>query len=295
MPASSRPRARALGGRPASAGAKNPPSSLVEASQPRNAGEPVPSLRELAGLALGLLIAPLFARVSHARRARMLHPEGSTYRAALSPDPNVHSRWRELAERLSGPALLRFSGALWRGGFEHLDVLGIALRLRHASEWTEPAQSADQDLLFATIRSPFTMVFAPLTTRPGDYLANHYWAVSPFDIGQPRHVKFRLSPRRLQFEQLCSARVSDRNEGLRTEVLAGTVQLDLEVRDTFSLRFEPLATVHLLAPVSLDQAALRFSPFNAGRGVVPSGFVHALRRATYAASQWARPAAELRR
>ncbi|MEO8183439.1 MAG: hypothetical protein ABI895_31785 [Deltaproteobacteria bacterium] len=42
--------------------------------------------------------------------------------------------------------------------------------------------------------------------------------------------------------------------------------------------------------LDLDQEALRFDPFRAGRGVTPVGFVHALRRATYLASQRARPA-----
>ena len=73
--------------------------------------------------------------------------------------------------------------ALWRGNFEHWDVLGVALRLRENDSISPQCAPSDQDLLFATIVSPFTMPFAPFTTNAHDYLDNHYWAVSPFDVG----------------------------------------------------------------------------------------------------------------
>ncbi len=40
----------------------------------------------------------------------------------------------------------------------------------------------------------------------------------------------------------------------------------------------------------VDQAALHFSAFNDGKGIVPRGFVHAIRLAVYPASQEGRPA-----
>lgn len=52
-------------------------------------------------------------------------------------------------------------------------------------------------------------------------------------------------------------------------------------------RWEPVAAVRLL---EVDQAALRFWPDRAGRGLVPRGFVEAMRRGTYFLSQAARPA-----
>jgi hypothetical protein len=54
-------------------------------------------------------------------------------------------------------------------------------------------------------------------------------------------------------------------------------------------RFKRVARLKLTGWLELDQEALRFDPFRNGRGLRPVGFVHAMRRATYAASQRHRP------
>lgn len=254
----------------------------IELARPARA----PSWRELAGLGAGLLLAPLASFVSQRRRARVFHPVGRTFRAQIQAKPGLAAEWAELAARLSGPALARFSGALWRGNFEACDVLGVALRLRSSKDTSAELTASDQDLLFATIVSPLTMPFAPFTTNAHDYLANKYWAVSPFEVGRPRHVKFRLSPLKGYARK---ARSEPRDQALASAVKRAHVPLQLEARDTFALGWQSLATVWLTEPLDLDQEALRFSPFQNGRGLVPSGFVHSLRRATYAASQRARP------
>jgi hypothetical protein len=46
-----------------------------------------------------------------------------------------------------------------------------------------------------------------------------------------------------------------------------------------------VAEIALRERVPVNQQALRFTPFRAGRGIVPSGFVQAARAAAYAASQ----------
>jgi len=247
------------------------------------------ALRETAGLWLGRLLAPLTASISHARRARMFHPVGRTFQAKIEVEPDLNEPWKELAARLSGPALARFSGALWRGNFEHWDVLGVALRLCENETVSSECAVSDQDLLLATIRSPFTMPFAPLTTNAHDYLANHYWAVSPFEVGHERHVKFRLSPTAPDRQQQSRLSRVHRDAALLEAVSKDSISLRLEARHTFERKWRSIATVRLLAAMDLDQKALRFSPFQTGRGIVPSGFVHALRRATYSASQSARP------
>lgn len=246
------------------------------------------SMRETAGLWVGKLLAPTVASISSARRARMFHPVGRTYRATIEVAQDLEAPWSELAVRLSGSALARFSGALWRG-FEHWEVLGVALRLRENESISADRAATDQDLLFATIVSPFTMPLSPFTTNAHDYLANHYWAVSPFDVGDSRHVKFRLSPTAPDRQQQSRPSRVHRDAALLEAVAKDSISLRLEARHTFELSWRCLATVRLRAPVDLDQEALRFSPFQTGRGVVPSGFVHALRRATYPASQAARP------
>src|SRR5205807_1930400 len=114
----------------------------------------------------------------------------------------------------------------WRRGFEHLDVLGLSLRFRRNTTETAEPDGDDQDLLFATIRSPFTMALSPLTTRAGDYLANLYYAVSPFSIGGGRNVKLRLVP-----EHGPSHAGRARNERLRLAIEANTASFRLDVRN----------------------------------------------------------------
>jgi len=246
-----------------------------------------PSWRELAGLGAGLLLAPLSSAVSQLRKARVFHPVGRTFRAQIEARSGLDAEWAELAARLSGPGLARFSGALWRGNFEVCDVLGVALRLRKSKDTSAERRASDQDLLFATIVSPLTMPLAPFTTNAHDYLANKYWAVSPFEVGRRRHVKFRLSP--VKGHHRAQTGSERRDQALTSAVERAHVPLRLEARYTFELGWHALATVWLTEPLAIDQEALRFSPFQNGRGVVPSGFVHSLRRATYAASQRARP------
>ena len=170
---------------------------------------------------------------------------------------------------------------------EHLDVLGAALRFRASRVVTPFASDGDQDLLFATILSPFTMGLAPFTTTPGDYLSNTYWAVSPFDSPVGGRVKFRLVPNAAS--PPAHAGHGGREERLLLAVAEHRSALRLEVRHTFARAWLPLVTVALVERAALDQEALRFSPFRAGRGIVPRGLVHALRRPAYAASQRARP------
>jgi hypothetical protein len=238
----------------------------------------------------------------------MFHPDGSTFVARVEPLA-MESSLAGIGRLLAGPALARFSGALWRRGFEHLDVLGVALRFRGALPLEHPgiqprafhfvesslrfqreassspvALASDQDLLFATIRSPFTMPFAPFTTNPHDFTANRYWAVSPFDAPGVGRVKFRLSPRSRR-----RSATLPREERLESIVALDVSSWNLEVRRTFTLSWTPVARLFLERVASIDQATLRFSPFNSGRGIVPRGLVHAMRRATYAASQAARP------
>ncbi|HET7542060.1 MAG TPA: hypothetical protein VFK05_19470 [Polyangiaceae bacterium] len=247
------------------------------------------SWRELLGLGVGLLLAPWVAALSRFRRARMFHPVGRTFGARVEAQPGLSAEWRELASRVEGAALLRFSGALFRSDDERLEVLGVALRLHGAENPALERESQTQDLLFATIRSPLTMPFAPLTTDARDYFANRYWAVSPFDVGLPRHVKFRLSPSEGTRQAARRYRNLPRNQALAVAVGQEDATLQLEARYTFDPAWCALATLRLTGPLDIDQEALRFDPFRTGRGIVPSGFVHALRVACYAASQRARP------
>ncbi len=242
-----------------------------------------PEFSEKCGLWVGAGLAPLTAAVSRARHARMFHPDGVVYQATT--EPSAHEpELRAVAERLSGATLARFSSALWRRGQEWPDVLGVALRFGWGG-------SSTQDLLLATIRFPWTMLLSPLATNYRSFLWNHYHAVSPFEVSGVGRVKLRLrSPR------LGSVPDSSRSEHLRNAARAGRAVFELELRrldvSPLTRHWESLARVTLVAPFDIDQSALRFSPFNDAAGVLPVGFVHAIRVGAYAASQRARPASE---
>src|SRR4051794_13282844 len=109
------------------------------------------SFSERVGELVGWAMAPVTGGVSALRRARMFHPKGVVYRAEVTPAKDT--RWRAVAERLSGPAMARLSSAWWQER-DLPDALGCALRF-----------GDDQDLLLATIRRPWTTPFAPLSTR----------------------------------------------------------------------------------------------------------------------------------
>src|SRR5690349_14170205 len=102
--------------------------------------------RESAGELIGRLLAPLVGAISHARRARMVHPDGRTFLAGVQAVESA-STLASIGAALAGPALARFSGALWRRGSGRHDVLGVALRFRHQSSTEAHALPDDQDLL----------------------------------------------------------------------------------------------------------------------------------------------------
>ena len=232
------------------------------------------------GLAVGFVLAPITGLVSWLRHARMFHPDGTVYRARVEVAASAPPDLRLVGHRLAGVALVRFSSAWWRAPREWPDVLGMAVR------WSPPDT---QDLLLATIRFPLTTPFAPLTTDVRSFLRNHYHAVSPFVVTPVGRVKLRMRSPRSR-----NAGGVPRTAHLAREVEAGRAIWTMEARRLerpfFRRRWEPVARLTLERPVTIDQAALRFSPFNSGRGLRPVGFVHGLRAATYAASQAARPA-----
>jgi hypothetical protein len=242
-----------------------------------------PAPIERLGIALGAGLSPLVASLSGARRARMFHPDGVVFSATVQ-SVALTADLAKVAERLAGNALVRFSGALWRYDREWPDVLGAAIRFH----FREPVASEQQDLLLATIRSPWTMPFSPFATNFRSYLWNHYHAVSPFEVEGVGRVKIRLrSPR------IGNGTAASRTEHLGRLVADGAASFELQLRrlDTplLARKWEPAARLTLVEPLDTDQAALRFSPFRAGGGLQPVGFVHALRLAAYAASQAARP------
>jgi hypothetical protein len=169
-----------------------------------------------------------------------------------------------------------------------MDALGVAVRFT-SSPLSAHAGQGDQDLLFATIRRPWTLPFAPLTTRQHDFLANDYYAVSPFAVEPLGRIEFRLQSeagvplRGATRTERWLAAVADR----RTLVLEwAPYRKPWHAFDGRS--FRPLVRLVMTEVIEMDQEHLRFDPFRAGRGIEPVGWIHDARRATYAASQRAR-------
>lgn len=232
-------------------------------------------------------MAPFTGTISGLRRSRMFHPRGLTCRAEVQIATRDANALR-VAERLGTSALLRWSSAWWKRR-EWPDVLGCAVRFT-----TEPdsvvARSGDQDLLFATIRRPWTLPFAPLTTRQHDFLANDYYAVSPFEVEPLGRIEWRL-----RCESNASTDRAARPERLHAAVAEhrGVVLEWAPYRKPWRAfdgrAFRPLVRLVMTELIEIDQERLRFDPFRAGRGIDPVGLIHGARRATYLASQVARP------
>lgn len=266
------------------------PSSVWARSGPReraipDRNVPLMAFLERIGNVLGFASAPIAAVAAVARRGRVFHPRGDIYAATVTAartGPGARA-----GTRLAGNAVVRVSGAWWRR-VEWPDVLGVAVRFRgRGGPSVQPAEG-DQDLLFATLRRPWTMLLAPLSTDPHDFLANDYYAVSPFDDPDLGRVEWRLrtGDARARFPG------RDRYARLRAAARGGEAVLRLEARSR-EARFAgwvEVARIRLDEVVELDAAALRFRPFRSGRGIRPRGFIHALRPGAYGGSQAARTA-----
>jgi hypothetical protein len=244
-------------------------------------------ISETFGAAFGAVLAPVTATISRVRHARVFHPDGVIYRGRATVIDGTP--WPEVAERLSGPVLTRWSSAWWRGEKEWPDVLGLAVRFRGRDAATPEPDHDDQDLLLATIRHPWTVALAPLTTRVHDFLSNDYYGVSPFKVDGIGRCALRMV-------SVQTAPEADSRLGrLARAVETGAAHWRLEARPEGSREWQPLVELRLTSMVELDQRQLQFSPFREGRGVIPTGFVHALRLATYPSSQAARPGRKVAR
>lgn len=250
------------------------------------------SLTEDFGRAVGVLSSPLVRAGSALRQARVFHPDGLTCRAEVTPLA-VPRPLAPVVARLTGSALVRLSSAFWRRRREWPDLLGLSVRLHAGGDVTGAPSPDDQDLLFATIRRPWTLGFALLTTDTHDFLHNDYYAVAPFEVEGLGRAQLRvMSLRSKDSEGSSGARAgASRDERLKAALHADRARFRFEVladEGETAGRWTPLAELRLVEEVTVDPATLRFQPFRTGRGFKPVGFIHALRLPTYKHSQEAR-------
>lgn len=239
-------------------------------------------LLDWSGIVAGSALAPFAAVGSAVRKARVFHPSGTVLWGKVTPFKR-YDEWSELADRLGGSALVRFSGAWWKER-QWPDVLGCAVRFTQASEPSAEPSWGDQDLLFATVRVPATTLFAPLTTRVDDYLSNAYFGVSPFEDPELGRIKLRL------VADHAAPAAGSRADALEKALEQEPVRLRLEARNA-----APKSAYHTICEIELveqaaqlDQEKLSFDPYRTGRDLSPAGFVHALRMPVYSASRQAR-------
>jgi hypothetical protein len=237
---------------------------------------------EKAGIAIGYGLGFLTGAVSFLRRSRMFHPRGIVLRAEVRASGSAVLAALVRGE-LPKTALVRFSSALWKGR-EWPDVLGMAIRFTDAERPNEKPAFRDQDLLLATVPTPLLTLVAPLWTRFHDFLANSYYGVSPFELPDGRRVYFRV---RFEIARRNIDRSTSRADRLRG-ALGSRVRLETNPRPV-GPGWLPFAELVLREELSIDQEALRFSPFRNGLEIRPRGFVHYLRLGAYAFSQAARP------
>ncbi|MBA3460485.1 MAG: hypothetical protein H0T46_11020 [Deltaproteobacteria bacterium] len=198
-------------------------------------------------------------------------------------EPIIGGSFDLLGPRLDGQVLVRVSGALSKTEREFLEVLGVGMRIRsgRGEALTEQPEPGDQDLLFATVRSPLTLPIAPLVTNASTFLTS-YWSVAPFDAPPVGRIQLRLTP--IGSAEIGGTRINRLREAVRREQAGWW----LEAKQTMTMKWHPVAQVYLEREVALDQNALAFDPFRTGANFTPTGLVHAMRKAVYAAGQQAR-------
>ena len=249
---------------------------------------PTSRFRETLGLWTGAILSPLFGIASAFREASAFHPRGICFIAQVTPARTLAPPLADLAKRLSGQALLRHSAGLWRQDHRLVpDLLGCAIRFRATQPW-ETITEVNQDLLLATARSPWTLALDSIKTNTRDFLANDYFAMAPFSVGDWSDCRLRLRPKPAQVPNaLVSGR--DRHERLRAAVARNEAAFLLEILcPELAADWQPLVEIQLQQEVAIDRETLRFNPFLNGQGLRPQGFIHYLRPLPYRVSQFSR-------
>ncbi|MCY1080169.1 hypothetical protein [Archangium lansingense] len=230
-----------------------------------------------------LLLSWGFFLLSFCRKARFFHPSGVVYSAMAWPASSLSSVASvEVAERLSGAALVRFSGGLFKqkGKRVKRDSLGLGVRFYGQPGPCQTNARGGQDLFLVSFHSFAAIARDIKATDCGDYLANTYWSITPYEVEGLGRVSLRITASG-------SGEGTARNERLEDAVRAGEVSLRLEMAPWGTDDYQPLAELRLDRRMDLEDE-LRLTPRASGGGLRPTGFLQGLRVAPYAASHLAR-------
>lgn len=249
-------------------------------------------LQMALGRTLSALFAPFTYLTSLVRGERIFHPDGVVYRAEVRRLAR-EGELGELAQRMSGAAMVRLSGGLWPWpqSDRRPDVLGISARfLADAKEMTYKSQPGDQDLLFVTARTLPGLIIAPFRTKVDDFLDNDYYAILPFTLENVGQVYLRMVP------ELRSPGAGDRRERLARAVENGTAVFRLEVQlGNRRGPWTPLVSIRLVERLNINDDMLEFDPSTTGMGLMPYGLLQWSRPGIYEGSQAGRRAGAKRR
>ncbi|HYO53180.1 hypothetical protein [Archangium sp.] len=239
----------------------------------------------IIGIFFGLLLLSwVFFILSFLRRARFFHPSGVVYSGRAVPASGLESvAEAQVAALLSGATLVRFSGGLFKskGKGARMDSLGLGLRFHCQPGPCSPESRGCQDLFLVSFRSFGVMARDIKASNPCDYLANTYWAITPYEVKGLGRVSLRITP----FG--AGGPAEARDERLEDAVREGVARLQLEMAPLGTDEYRPLAEIHIEERVELEDA-LHLTPRASGSGLRPVGFLQGLRVAPYAASHLAR-------
>lgn len=237
------------------------------------------------GIFAGALLTPFMLPVILARRARFFHPSGESHAAQVFPPSGVlPGAPAQLAARLAGPALVRFSGGLFfRRNVP--DSLGLGLRFYSQPLPSSVSSPGDQDLTLVTLRSfsPPAVLAGIRQTNIEDYLDNIYQGVFSYQVAGVGLATLRLTA------SGAGAPGRDRAERLLHATEEGRARLLLEIAPKGSDLYMPVAEILIGERLSDElQDAFSINPRSAGRGLRPVGFLHGLRVVPYKINQLAR-------
>lgn len=226
------------------------------------------------GAVLGLILGVGFFLISLVRGARPLHPHGVICRAELLATDSV------VGPTLSGPALVRLSGALQPDGSATSDIIGVDIRMQRDA--SSDVRQGDQDLLLATFESFSKLGEGKQSTNVRDYLGNRYSTVLPWLVRGIGPVILRLRPHGPRTDDANL----DRRARLDADIAADRARMILSMdRDGAQT---DIAELRLIERLPEDVRTLRTSMFRQGRGVRPVGLRNGIRASVYPLSQLAR-------
>ncbi|RIL00894.1 MAG: hypothetical protein DCC71_18305 [Proteobacteria bacterium] len=221
-------------------------------------------IARLAARGFGLAITPWVMVGRTLWGARPFQPEGELYLAEVTPESDDADA-AALGERLAGPALVRFSAALWDEPGARLDLLGCAIRFGWSGDPDDDAGA--QDVVLASFHHLATLPLAALLTDARNYLANDYYSVLHFRTPEMGEVELRVTTPR-------GIRVRDRARAARLAraVAEGPVTLLLEARRAhWRAGWRSVARIALTQRAPVAPSRIAFSPFHDGRGIEPVG------------------------